>query len=79
MTATTAALPPKATILVVDDDPALLRVVAMRLDKDGYTGLPPGPGLGVDVDEKKLEEEAKKPQTYKWPGAKLKDGSVSDY
>lgn len=31
------------------------------------------------VDEKKLEEEAKKPQTYKWPGAKLKDGSVSDY
>ena len=35
--------------------------------------------LGVEVDEKKLEEEAKKPQTYKWPGAKLKDGSVSDY
>jgi galactonate dehydratase len=42
-------------------------------------GLPPGPGLGVEVDEKKMEEEAKKPQTYKWPGATLKDGSVSDY
>lgn len=50
-----------------------------RLDKDGYIGLPPGPGLGVEVDEKKLEEEAKKPQTYKWPGATLKDGSISDY
>ena len=42
-----------------------------KLDKDGYIGLPPGPGLGVEVDEK-LIEEAKKPQTYKWPGAKLR-------
>jgi galactonate dehydratase len=49
------------------------------LDKNGYIGLPPGPGLGVVVDEAKLEEEAKKPQTYKWPGARLKDGSVADY
>jgi len=39
VTAGTAALPPKATILVVDDDPALLRVVAMRLDKDGYAAI----------------------------------------
>src|SRR5439155_586395 len=29
------------------------------LDKDGYIGLPPGPGLGVEVDEAKLVEEAK--------------------
>jgi hypothetical protein len=50
-----------------------------KLDKDGYIGLPPGPGLGVVVDEAKLEEEAKKPRTYRWPGAKLRDGSVSDY
>jgi hypothetical protein len=41
------------------------------LDKDGYIGLPPGPGLGVD--QRRLEEEAKKPQTYNWPSAKLKD------
>ena len=41
--------------------------------------LPPGPGLGVEVDEKALVEEASKPQTYKWPGQKLKDGSVADY
>lgn len=50
-----------------------------KLDQEGYIGLPPGPGLGVEVDEPRLAEEAKKPQTYKWPGAKLKDGSVADY
>jgi galactonate dehydratase len=50
-----------------------------EVDKDGYIGLPPGPGLGVEIDEKALEEAAKRPQTYKWPGAKLKDGSVADY
>jgi galactonate dehydratase len=50
-----------------------------KLDNEGYIGLPGGPGLGVEVDEKKLEEEGKKPQTYKWPRAKLKDGSVADY
>jgi galactonate dehydratase len=53
--------------------------MAWKLDAEGYIGLPPGPGLGVEVDEAKLEAEAKKPQTYKWPSAKLKDGSVSDY
>ena len=50
-----------------------------KLDKEGYIGLPPGPGLGVEVDEPRLIEESKKPQTYKWPGATLKDGSVADY
>lgn len=49
------------------------------VDKDGYVTLPPGPGLGVEIDEKALAEAAQKPQTYKWPGAKLKDGSVADY
>jgi galactonate dehydratase len=49
------------------------------LDKEGYIGLPPGPGLGVEVDEPRLVAEASKPQSYKWPGAKLKDGSVADY
>ena len=53
--------------------------MAYDVDKDGYVTLPPGPGLGVEIDEKALEEAAKKPQTYKWPGAKLKDGSVADY
>jgi galactonate dehydratase len=49
------------------------------IDDEGYAALPVGPGLGVEVDEKLLEAEAAKPQTYKWPGAKLKDGSVADY
>ena len=53
--------------------------MAYELDQEGYIGLPPGPGLGVEVDEPRLAEEAKKPQTYKWPGATLKDGSVADY
>jgi galactonate dehydratase len=58
-------------------------VVRMKMDTkpgaDYCVGLPEGPGLGVDIDEKALAEAAAKPQKYKWPGAKLKDGSVSDY
>jgi galactonate dehydratase len=50
-----------------------------ELAPDGTIGLPPGPGLGVEIDEKLLEEEARKPQSYRWPGARLGDGSVSDY
>ena len=50
-----------------------------QLDAEGYIGVPGGPGLGVTVDEQRLAEEAKKPQVYRWPGAKLKDGSISDY
>ncbi len=34
---------------------------------------------GEEVDEKLLTEEAAKPQTYKWPGGKLKDGSIANY
>ncbi|MFM7163312.1 MAG: mandelate racemase/muconate lactonizing enzyme family protein [Planctomycetaceae bacterium] len=50
-----------------------------ELDQEGYIGLPPGPGLGVEVDEARLAEESKKPQSYKWPTMKLKDGSIADY
>ena len=53
--------------------------MAYELDKEGYIGLPPGPGLGVEVDEPRLAAEAQKPQTYRWPGATLKDGSIADY
>jgi galactonate dehydratase len=53
--------------------------MAWALDKDGYIGLPPGPGLGVEIDERLLEKRAKEPQTYRWPGARLRDGSVADY
>ena len=47
-----------------------------KLGDDYCIGLPEGPGLGVEIDEKALEEANKKPQTYKWPGSKLKDGSI---
>ena len=60
-------------------NPGGIMRINWEVDKDGYALLPTGPGLGVDVDEKQLEEEAKKPQTYKWPGQKLKDGSIADY
>jgi galactonate dehydratase len=50
-----------------------------QLDADGTINIPGGPGLGVEVDETLLESESKKPQTYRWPGRFLKDGSVSDY
>jgi galactonate dehydratase len=53
--------------------------MAWKLDQDGYIGLPPGPGLGVEIDEKLLEKKSKQPQTYRWPGARLRDGSIADY
>jgi galactonate dehydratase len=53
--------------------------MAYQIDADGYIGLPPGPGLGVEVDEKRLEQKSRQPQTYRWPGRQLPDGSVSDY
>jgi galactonate dehydratase len=58
--------------------PGLTRM-PFELDSEGYIGLPPGPGLGVEVDEARLAEESKKPQSYKWPTMKLKDGSIADY
>ncbi len=50
------------------------------VDKDGYASLPQGPGLGVEIDEAKLEELAKKPHKPEWPlRGRLKDGSIADY
>jgi galactonate dehydratase len=49
------------------------------VDRDGYIGLPPGPGLGVEIDENELERRARQPQSYRWPGARLRDGAISDY
>ncbi|MEI6256241.1 MAG: mandelate racemase/muconate lactonizing enzyme family protein [Planctomycetota bacterium] len=58
--------------------PGILRM-EYAYDAEGTIGLPPGPGLGVEVDEALLAKQASKPQTYKWPGQTLKDGSVADY
>lgn len=53
--------------------------MAFEYGPDGCIGLPPGPGLGVEVDEANLIVEAQKPQKYRWPGAKLRDKSIADY
>jgi hypothetical protein len=50
------------------------------VDKDGCAPLPQGAGLGVEVDEAKLEELSKNPKRWTWPlRGRLKDGSVADY
>jgi galactonate dehydratase len=53
--------------------------VTWKVDKEGYVALPEGPGLGVEVDEKAMDRLAKQPPKYRWPGARLRDGSVADY
>jgi galactonate dehydratase len=51
-----------------------------EIDKDGYASLPEGPGLGVDIDEKKMAEVAADPKRkFKWPLPTYQDGSVRDY
>jgi galactonate dehydratase len=60
-------------------NPKAIARVPWKIDAEGYIGLPPGPGLGVEIDEKLLEERSKQPQKYKWPGARLRDGSIADY
>ncbi len=60
--------------------PAGLVKKTWSVDKDGYASLPQGPGLGVEIDEAKLEELAKKPHKAEWPTrGRLKDGSIADY
>ncbi len=60
-------------------NPKDLTSMPWAFDADGCIPLPPGPGLGVEMNEKLIEELAAKPQKYTWPGSKLSDGSVADY
>jgi galactonate dehydratase len=51
-----------------------------NVDADGYASLPQGPGLGVEMDEKKMAEVAADPKRrFKWPTPRFQDGSVRDY
>ena len=51
-----------------------------ELDADGYVALPPGPGLGVEIDEAAMEKASQEPFDWKWPVyGRLKDGSIADY
>lgn len=50
------------------------------VDKEGYASIPDGPGLGVEINEAKLEELSQQPYQAEWPTrGRLKDGSISDY
>jgi galactonate dehydratase len=50
------------------------------VDKDGYASLPQGPGLGAEIDEKVLDELAKRPHRPEWrTRGRLRDGSIADY
>ena len=50
------------------------------VDKEGYASLPQEPGLGVEMDEKKMAEVAADPKRqFKWPRPTYADGSVRDY
>lgn len=60
-------------------NPDAVTRMAWEIDKEGYVGLPGGPGLGVEVDEAVLARMAQEPLQWRWPGARLKDGSVADY
>jgi galactonate dehydratase len=60
-------------------NPKGLTSMPWAFDKDGRVPLPPGPGLGVEVNEALIQELAAKPQSYTWPGSRLRDGSVADY
>ena len=51
-----------------------------EIDKDGYASLPPGPGLGVEIDEARMAEVAADPKyKWEWPNRKYPDGSPADY
>ena len=60
-------------------NPPNLARIPWEPDQDGCVGLPPGPGLGVEIDRPLLEKIHNNPNAWGWPGAKLKDGSISDY
>ena len=48
--------------------------------KTGYATLPEGPGLGIQIDLDKMAKIAADPKyKWRWPGAKLADGSIADY
>jgi hypothetical protein len=50
------------------------------VDKDGYASIPQGVGLGVEIDEQAMAKVAADPKNkFRWPGAKLRDGSIADY
>ena len=54
-------------------DPAPLKI------EDGYLPVLTGPGLGVDIDEAFVEEQAKKGHRWRNPAWRHEDGSVAEW
>ncbi len=50
-----------------------------EMDDEGYVSLPEGQGLGVEVDEARVIEISNQGSEFRWPNARLADGSVADY
>jgi galactonate dehydratase len=47
--------------------------------KDGFIEIPPGPGLGVDIDEEALRRAAQTPHNWKNPLWRNFDGTVAEW
>lgn len=54
-------------------DPSIYRY------KDGFIDIPPGPGLGVDIDEEALRRAAQTPHNWKNPLWRNFDGTVAEW
>ncbi len=49
-------------------------------DKTAYVSLPEGNGPGIEIDRAKLVRVAADPKyKWRWPGSKMRDGSIADY
>ena len=47
--------------------------------QNGYAPIPKGPGLGIDIDEEKVREMAKKGHRWRNPVWRNKDGTVAEW
>lgn len=47
--------------------------------KDGYVEIPRGPGLGIEINEEKVEEAARRGHNWKNPVWRHEDGSVAEW
>ena len=51
-----------------------------HVDVEGYASLPPGPGLGVEMDKAMMAKVAADPKkAFHWPKPTYADGAVRDY
>jgi galactonate dehydratase len=46
---------------------------------DGYVGIPLGPGLGIEIDERVVREASKTGHSWKNPVWRNKDGSIAEW